>query len=265
MTAGPPAPGALPGPGDPLRRAAAVMDRLRSPGGCPWDGEQTHASLARYLVEETYEVLEAIDTDDPALLREELGDVLLQVLFHARLAQERTDGAAFDIDDVAADAAAKMIRRHPHVFAPAHGAAPPSAQEVSEGWEQLKSREKARASLTDGVPMGLPALALAAKLVSRARLVGLADIVARAAAPDPTAGAAAPDPIAGAASPDPTAVGAAAPASGGDAGAQERIGAALLGVVAEAEAAGIDPEDALRQAARRLRAELIGAERAGAQ
>src|SRR3954447_13055770 len=97
----------LPTEDDPLRLAAAVMDLLRSPGGCPWDAEQTHASLARYLVEETYEVLDAIESDDPALLREELGDVLLQVLFHARLAQEREDGGAFDIDDVAGDLADK--------------------------------------------------------------------------------------------------------------------------------------------------------------
>src|SRR5664279_1285075 len=103
-----------------LERAVEVMDRLRSPGGCPWDAEQTHASLARYLLEETYEVLEAIETADRALLREELGDLLLQVLFHARLAQELPDGERYSIEDVAGDLVDKLIRRHPHVFVTGH-------------------------------------------------------------------------------------------------------------------------------------------------
>src|SRR5579875_3948115 len=100
-----------------LQRAVEVMDRLRSPGGCPWDAEQTHASLARYLLEETYEVLEAIETADPVLLREELGDLLLQVLFHARLAEELPSGSRFATGDVAQDLVDKLLRRHPHVFA----------------------------------------------------------------------------------------------------------------------------------------------------
>src|SRR6201992_1931736 len=104
-----------------LLRAVEVMDQLRSPGGCPWDAEQTHESLAPYLLEETYETLEAIETGDPVLLREELGDLLLQVLFHARLAQERSEDERFDIDDVAAGLVEKMVRRHPHVFADAAG------------------------------------------------------------------------------------------------------------------------------------------------
>ncbi|MCU1690095.1 MAG: MazG family protein, partial [Jatrophihabitantaceae bacterium] len=160
---------------DELERAIEVMDRLRSPGGCPWDADQTHASLAKYLVEETYEVLEAIELDDPALLREELGDVLLQVLFHARLAQERTDGSAFSIDDVAGDLADKLIRRHPHVFAADAAAAPNgiSADEVNARWEAQKAAEKARTSVADGVPMGLPALSLAGKLAARAVRAGL--------------------------------------------------------------------------------------------
>ena len=94
-----------------------MMDRLRSPGGCPWDAEQTHASLAPYLIEEAYETLEAIETADLVALREELGDLLLQVLFHARLAEEAAAGQRFGIDDVAADLVAKLVRRHPHVFA----------------------------------------------------------------------------------------------------------------------------------------------------
>ena len=146
------------------------MDRLRSPGGCPWDAEQTHASLAKYLVEETYEVLEAIETNDLALLREELGDLLLQVLFHARLTQELPDGAAFGIEDVANDLVDKLIRRHPHVFADAE---PTDAATLNETWEAHKIAEKGRTSAVDGVPIAQPALALSAKLLARARRANL--------------------------------------------------------------------------------------------
>lgn len=152
----------------PLERAVEVMDRLRSPGGCPWDAEQTHSSLTRYLVEECYEVLEAIETDDANLLREELGDLLLQVLFHARIAAERPDG--FDIEDVATDLVEKLIRRHPHVFA---GASTGSAADLNEAWERQKVAEKGRTSAVDGVPVAQPALALTAKLVARAQRHGL--------------------------------------------------------------------------------------------
>jgi XTP/dITP diphosphohydrolase len=154
---------------EPLLRAVAVMDQLRSPGGCPWDAAQTHRSLAKYLLEETYETLEAIETDDTALLREELGDLLLQVLFHARLAEELPEGERFSIDDVASDLVAKLVHRHPHVFADVKV---DGAAEVNENWERLKAEEKARASIVEGVPMGQPALALAAKLVSRAQRAG---------------------------------------------------------------------------------------------
>jgi XTP/dITP diphosphohydrolase len=157
-------------PTSPLQRAAAVMDRLRSPGGCPWDAAQTHQSLAKYLIEETYETLEAIETGDMALLREELGDLLLQVLFHARLAEELPAGQRFSIDDVAGDLVDKLVHRHPHVFA---DVAVTGADEVNENWERLKATEKGRASITEGVPMGQPALALAAKLVSRADRAGV--------------------------------------------------------------------------------------------
>jgi XTP/dITP diphosphohydrolase len=149
----------------PLQRAVAVMDRLRSPGGCPWDAAQSHGSLAKYLLEETYETLEAIETDDMALLREELGDLLLQVLFHARLAEELPAAQRFGIDDVAGDLVAKLVHRHPHVFADVPVA---DAAEVNENWERLKQAEKGRGSAVDGVPMSQPALALAAKLVARA-------------------------------------------------------------------------------------------------
>jgi XTP/dITP diphosphohydrolase len=154
----------------PLLRAVAVMDRLRSPGGCPWDAAQSHRSLAKYLLEETYETLDAIETDDMALLREELGDLLLQVLFHARLAEELPAAQRFGIDDVAGDLVAKLVHRHPHVFADVPVA---DAAEVNENWERLKAAEKGRDSAVDGVPMGQPALALAAKLVSRAGRAGL--------------------------------------------------------------------------------------------
>jgi XTP/dITP diphosphohydrolase len=152
----------------PLERAVAVMDRLRSPGGCPWDAEQTHESLARYLLEETYEVLEAIETGDGALLREELGDLLLQVLFHARIAEE--EPVPYTIEDVAGDLVEKLIRRHPHVFA---AAAAPDAAAVNENWERQKIAEKGRTSALDGVPLAQPSLALAAKLVARVERAGL--------------------------------------------------------------------------------------------
>ncbi|HEY8300834.1 MAG TPA: MazG family protein [Jatrophihabitans sp.] len=152
-----------------LDRAVEVMDRLRSPGGCAWDAEQTHESLARYLLEEAYEVLEAIERDDRPLLREELGDLLLQVLFHARLAEE--EPAPYTIEDVARDLVDKLIRRHPHVFA---GAERTDAATLNETWERQKIAEKGRTSAVDGVPLAQPALALAGKLVARAERAGLA-------------------------------------------------------------------------------------------
>ncbi|MFE2414989.1 MazG family protein [Kitasatospora sp. NPDC059408] len=162
-------PGSYDLPGARLLDLVSVMDRLRSPGGCPWDAEQTHASLVKYLVEEAYELVEAIEEGDRETLREELGDVLLQVFFHSRIAEEHpTD--AFSIDDVAGDLVEKLMYRHPHVFGDveAEGAA-----EVEANWEQLKAAEKAdRESVLDGVPAGLPSLAYAAKLVSRVRRAG---------------------------------------------------------------------------------------------
>src|ERR1019366_6095106 len=148
-----------------------VMDRLRSPGGCPWDAEQTHATLVKYLLEESYETAEAIEDGDVQALREELGDVLLQVVFHARIAQ---DDAGFDIDDVAAGIADKLVRRHPHVFA---GAQANAAGDVEANWEALKAAEKGRTSAADGVPLAQPALALASALLGRAQKTGLAPAV----------------------------------------------------------------------------------------
>lgn len=155
-----------------LLRAVQVMDRLRSSGGCPWDAEQTHDSLRRYLVEECYELLEAIEQDDDQAVREELGDVLLQVLFHARIAAERApaDGG-FDIDDVAAGLVDKLVRRHPHVF---DGADPiGSAADQQVRWDALKKQEHGRSSVLAGVALGQPAVALAAKLGARAARSGI--------------------------------------------------------------------------------------------
>lgn len=156
-------------PGARLLDLVAVMDRLRSPGGCPWDREQTHRSLATYLIEEAYETLEAIETD-PTHLREELGDLLLQVVFHARIAEEQeTD--PYSIDDVAAGIVAKLISRHPHVFGDADAA---TAAHVEARWDELKNAEKGRTSALDGIPAALPALSLAAKTISRAARAGVA-------------------------------------------------------------------------------------------
>ena len=160
-----------PVPGAALLDAVAVMDRLRSPGGCPWDAEQTHDSLRQYLVEECFELLEAIEDGDRAALREELGDVLLQVLFHSRVAQESADDP-FSIDDVAAELVTKLVGRHPHVFAGGDPAVR-DARSQEHRWEQLKQQEKKRESSVDGVAMGQPALALAAKLVQRTARAGL--------------------------------------------------------------------------------------------
>jgi XTP/dITP diphosphohydrolase len=204
-------------PGGRLLDVVAVMDRLRSPGGCPWDAEQTHQSLAPYLLEESYELIEAIELDDLAHLREELGDVLLQVAFHSRLAEERPGLGRFSIDDVAADLVAKLIRRHPHVFA---GREVASAADLAANWEAIKAAEKRRESVTDGVPLGQPALALAAKLQRRAQKAGVE-------------------------------VG---PPAGDD------LGARLFALVGAAVAAGEDPEAALRATARAYRDAVRAAE-----
>lgn len=157
-------------PGLALLDAAAVMDRLRSPGGCPWDAEQDHKSLRQYLVEETYELLEAIEDGDRAALREELGDVLLQVLFHARIAVEDAE-YPFDIDDVAGDLVTKLVGRHPHVFE-GNDPAVHDATSQQHRWEELKQVEKRRESSVDGVATGQPAVALAGKLAQRVARAG---------------------------------------------------------------------------------------------
>ncbi|WP_435298413.1 MazG family protein [Timonella sp. A28] len=147
-----------------VTHAVAVMDTLRSPGGCPWDAEQTHRTLVKYLLEETHELVEAIEDDDRINMREELGDVLLQVLFHSRIAQEHpTD--PFSFDDVAQDLAHKLEFRHPHVFG---DVVAQDADEVAQNWAEAKQKEKGRESVFDGIPRGLGALARGQKIVSRA-------------------------------------------------------------------------------------------------
>lgn len=206
------------------------MDRLRSPGGCPWDAEQSHRSLARYAVEEAYELAEAAESDDRAGLRGELGDVLLQVLFHARIAEEHPL-EPFDLSDVAQELHDKLVRRHPHVFAGTEGVTSP--EQVEEAWDQIKHRERAGASVLTGIPLALPALARAQKVARRLRRAGVSD--AELLAPAPAVEPAAPAP----------AVEPAAPAAA--------LAAELMALVLRAEALGVDAEAALRGHVRRLR------------
>lgn len=156
--------------GDGLTRLIEVMDRLRSPGGCPWDADQTHASLAPYALEETYELLEAIESGTRADLREELGDVLLQVVFHARVAQEHPT-EPFDIDAVASTVADKLVERHPHVFADADAG---SMSDLHARWDAIKAETTQRDSVFDGIPVAQSALARAQKVVGRAQKARLA-------------------------------------------------------------------------------------------
>jgi XTP/dITP diphosphohydrolase len=227
-------------PGAHLIDLVATMDRLRVE--CPWDARQTHASLAPHLLEEPYEALEAFESGDEQAFREELGDVLLQVVFHARIAAERDDGTGFTIDDVADGIVDKLIRRHPHVFA---DLAVSGADEVKRNWDAIKREEKrARAerqgtaaagpeapSVLEGVPFGQPALALAAQLQRRAERAGVPAAIA-----DLDRGHEAVD------EPDGSDQG---PAAG------ENIGSELFRLVAKARAADRDPEMELRAAARR--------------
>ena len=143
-----------------------VMQRLRGPDGCPWDREQTHRSLARHLLEETHEALDAIDSGDHERLREELGDLLLQVVFHSEMARQE---GTFDIDDVAEAITDKLIRRHPHVFAEARV---DSSDQVLLNWERIKQEEKGEQRVEEGIPASLPALAVAAKVQRRAAGAG---------------------------------------------------------------------------------------------
>ncbi|MFI5571115.1 nucleoside triphosphate pyrophosphohydrolase [Streptomyces sp. NPDC051740] len=204
-------------PGARLLDLVQVMDRIRAE--CPWSSRQTHKGLAKYGIEEAYELVEAIEEGDRDELREELGDVLLQVVFHARIAEEDPD-APFSVDDVAGGIVAKLIHRHPHVFGDETAETP---EDVKEHWLRTKAIEKRRESVTDGIPLGQPALALTAKLASRVRTAGLS-------VPLP---------------------------------AGEGIGYELLGLAVRAEAEGVDPEAALRAAARVYRDAIRFAEGQG--
>ncbi|ADG89827.1 MazG family protein [Thermobispora bispora] len=208
-------PGSYDLPGARMLDLVRVMDRLRRE--CPWDRKQTHESLAPYLVEEAYEVLETLEQGDRGALREELGDLLLQVVFHARVAQERPpEEDGFDIDDVAVGIVDKLVRRHPHVFS---GVKVSGADEVSDNWEAIKAAERAAKGEPDsvlaGVPMGQPALSLAAQLLRRAARGGVpAELAENLSSP---------------------------------------LGARLFALVRQAVADGLDPEAELRAAAREYR------------
>jgi XTP/dITP diphosphohydrolase len=266
-------------PGTDLIELMAVMARLRRE--CPWDAKQTHESLAPHLLEESYEALEALESGDPGALREELGDVLLQVYFHAEIASERADGTGYTIDDVAAGIAAKLKRRHPHVFGDVSVS---GADEVKQNWDAIKAAERAAkgdgpGSVLDGVPFGQPALALAAQLQRRAERAGvppdLADLTqasAPAGAASGVAGAGgAGGAEAGAGGAEAEAGGAGADTTGRELGAAEaaagdaspsQIGAELFALVARARAAGLDPELELRTAARAYRDRVLAWEEA---
>ena len=149
-----------------------LVEVLRSEKGCPWDMEQTHKSIRKDFIEETYEVIEAIDTDNPELLREELGDVLLQVVFHARI---ETEAGVFDINDVANDICKKLIHRHPHVFG---DVVAENSEKVLSNWEKIKSAEKSRITVTDklrSIPPMLPALMRAEKVGKKAKCFDFKD------------------------------------------------------------------------------------------
>ncbi len=154
----------------PFDRLVEVMTKLRAPGGCPWDAEQTHESLLRYLIEETYEVADTIESGDMDELKDELGDVLLQVVFHAEIERE---AGGFDIDDVANSIVEKLIRRHPHVFADAVADTP---EEVENRWEKIKAEEKKakgeKGGVLSGIPKHMPGLIKAQRLTEKAGKVG---------------------------------------------------------------------------------------------
>ena len=206
------------GPNPKVDELIAVLEKLRAPGGCAWDREQTHESLVQYLIEETYELVDAIESCNRDELVEELGDVLYQVIFHADIAAE---AGQFTLEDVAQHMTEKMIGRHPHVFG---DAVADTADDVRASWDKLKDVEKPeRTSVLDGVPQGMPALALADKLLGKAHRVGLLDAT------------------------QPGAV---------NVTSEDELGPLLLAIVASAKANGLDSERALRASLRELQAEI---------
>jgi XTP/dITP diphosphohydrolase len=200
-----------------LIRLREVMDKLRSPGGCPWDAEQDHSSLLKYLLEESYEFIESVENNDRNAMQEELGDLLLQVYFHSRIAEEDAK-QPFNIEDVAKSVADKLIRRHPHVFA---GEIVDSSADVLENWERQKASEKGRTSAIDGVPLAQPALPLATKVLYRLKKLNYDLAVS--------------EPIKLKEDID-----------------QDQFGKILLGLIAQAVDKGLDPEAALRGATKEL-------------
>ncbi|MEN9752700.1 MAG: hypothetical protein RL670_391 [Actinomycetota bacterium] len=214
-----------------LENLIATAHTLRAPGGCPWDAEQTHRSLVQYLLEETYELIDAIESGNRDEVIEELGDVLYQVVFHSDLAETGTLGEPFSIEDVARVSAAKMRGRHPHVFGTPEELekfAAKTGDEVMLNWDAHKKREKPeRESVLDGIPQAMPALALASKVIGKAEKIGLLDPTADAAMPLEDEAA---------------------------------LGKLLLAIVASARAAGLDPERALRETTRELQVEIRAAE-----
>jgi XTP/dITP diphosphohydrolase len=193
------------------------MDKLRSPGGCPWDAEQDHTSLLKYLLEESYEFIESVENNDRDAMQEELGDLLLQVYFHSRMAEEDSK-QPFNIEDVAKSVADKLIRRHPHVFA---GEVVDSSADVLENWEKQKAAEKGRTSAIDGVPLAQPALPLATKVLDRLKKLNYDLAVSE-------------------------------PVKLKDDVDQDQFGQILLGLITQAVDKGLDPEAALRQATKEL-------------
>ena len=197
------------------------MDKLRSPGGCPWDAEQDHASLLKYLLEESYEFIESVEGNDRQAMQEELGDLLLQVYFHSRMAEEDAT-QPFNIEDVAKSVADKLIRRHPHVFA---GALVESSEDVLENWEKQKAAEKGRTSAIDGVPLAQPALPLATKVIYRLNKLNYDLPISK-------------------------------PISLPSEINQDQFGQILLGLISQAVEKGLDPEAALRGATKTLIAQI---------
>ena len=207
-----------------LQRLVAVMDRLRSPGGCPWDAEQTHESLVKYLLEESYEFIDTVDAKDREGMREELGDVLLQVYFHSRIAEDHpTD--PFSIEDVARAIADKLIRRHPHVF---EGLEVSGTDEIIDNWEEIKAKEKGRTSALDGVALAQPALPLVEKLLYRAEKYKVPVTLKKYASDQPAT--------------------------------NESVGEALASIIAWARDNEIDPENALRLYGRQIAEQIKATE-----
>ena len=210
--------------GSELQRLVEVMDRLRSPGGCPWDAEQTHESLIKYLLEESYEFIDTVDAKDREGMREELGDVLLQVYFHSRIAQDHpTD--PFSIEDVARAIADKLIRRHPHVF---EGLQVSGTEEIIDNWEEIKAKEKGRTSALDGVALAQPALPLVEKLLYRAEKYKVNIELTKYQSNKPAT--------------------------------EESVGEALASIIAWARDNEIDPENALRLYGRQIAEQIKTAE-----